>query len=424
MRMMNDILTLILGGGRGTRLFPLTRVRAKPAVPIGGKYRLIDVALSNCVHSGCYRVFVLTQFMSVSLNRHINSAFAFDRLRRGFVDIIPASQTQSSDDWFQGTADAVRKSMLHFRQHSFRDYLILSGDHLYRMDYAKLWEAHKQNDADVTIATIPVKADRLREFGIMQTDVHGRITGFVEKPKKPDLVADYSVPWREGGEDDRRWLASMGIYLFRREVLEKLLSETDKNDFGYNIVPMAIQTTRTFAYRFDGYWEDVGKIEDFFRANIQLTDPNPVFSFYDPHRPIFTRPRTLPGSILENAEVRNSIITDGCLIKDARITRSIVGIRSLIGRGSELEETLVMGADFFEGEEYYPDSHNRHLPNIGIGSGCSIKRAIIDKNARIGDNVIISPKAEGTNLDGDGYIVRNGITVVEKNSVIAPGTVI
>ncbi|MDP8228404.1 MAG: sugar phosphate nucleotidyltransferase, partial [Candidatus Electryoneaceae bacterium] len=312
---MNEVLTIILGGGQGTRLYPLTKYRAKPAVPIGGKYRLIDIPLSNCVHYDFNRVFVLTQFMSESLTRHIIRAFTFDRLRRGFVDVITASQSrETGDDWFQGTADAVRKSMLYFREHPFRDYLILSGDHLYRMDYRKMLREHKKNHADVTVATLPVMEEKISDFGIMKVDQGDRIVDFTEKPQEPSLVKDYRTVWTDKKNEGDCYLASMGIYLFRREVLERLLKENPEDDFGYHIVPSAIRTERTFAYRFNGYWEDIGKIEDFFRANIQLTRSNPVFTFYDPKHPIFTRARTLPGSMLEKTEIDQSIIAEGCKI--------------------------------------------------------------------------------------------------------------
>ena len=414
------MLTVILGGGQGTRLYPLTKYRAKPAVPIGGKYRLIDIPLSNCVNSGINRVFVLTQFMSVSLNRHVGKAFAFDRLRRGFVDVIPASQSHDSGtDWFQGTADAVRKSMMHFRQHSFRDYLILSGDHLYRMDYRDLWKVHKKNNADVTVATLPVTEDQIDGFGIMKVDSRDRIVDFVEKPKEVSQVTDFRI---DNKDNNSHYLASMGIYLFRRGVLEKLLEENPHNDFGFNMVPSAIRSMKTCAYRFDGYWQDIGKIDDFFNANIALTTPNPTFSFYDPKKPIFTRPRTLPGTTLDRTVINESIITEGSQITNSVISHSIIGIRSIIGSGTKLAETMMMGADYFPGEEFYPEFKGKNIPSIGIGSNCDIKRAIIDKNARIGNGVIISPKNPDENYDGDGFVVSNGITVVEKNSVIPDNT--
>ncbi len=419
---MKDILAIILGGGQGTRLFPLTTHRAKPAVPIGGKYRLIDIPLSNCVHSDINKIFVLTQFMSVSLNRHIGKAFAFDRLRRGFVDVIPASQSiKPGDDWFQGTADAVRKSMLHFKQHSFRDYLILSGDHLYRMDYRKLWNIHKKNNADLTIATMPISQGQISDFGIMKVDNDDRITDFVEKPKDVTEVVDFRIQTPKFSINKGQFLASMGIYIFKRKIMEQLLDDYPENDFGYNIVPTAIRNTRTYAYRFDGYWEDIGKIDDFFYANIGLTRNKPVFSFYDPKNPIFTRPRTLPGTILDKTHIDESIITEGCQISNSDISRSIIGIRSIIGSGTEIKETLMMGSDYYEGEEYYPDQNKRNLPKIGIGSNCHITRAIIDKNARIGNNVIITTKKSDENYDGEGYVVRNGITVIEKNAVLPSG---
>jgi glucose-1-phosphate adenylyltransferase len=419
---MKDILTIILGGGQGTRLSPLTKYRAKPAVPIGGKYRLIDIPLSNCVNSGISKVFVLTQFMSVSLNRHIGKAFAFDRLRRGFVDVIPASQSiHPGSDWFQGTADAVRKSMLHFKQHSFKDYLILSGDHLYRMNYRKLWNTHKKNNADLTIATMPISQDQISDFGIMQVDENDRIKGFIEKPKNIDEVTDFRVPPTANSSNKGQFLASMGIYIFKRKVMQQLLNDCPENDFGYNIVPNAIKNTRTFAFRFNGYWEDIGKINDFFHANIGLTRNRPVFSFYDPKNPIFTRPRTLPGTVLDKTRIDESIITEGCQISNSSISQSIIGIRSIIGSGTEIRETMMMGSDYYEGEEYYSDQNKRNIPKIGVGSKCRISRAIIDKNARIGNNVEITAKNSDENYDGNGFVIRNGITVIEKNAVLPSG---
>lgn len=422
---MNEVLTIILGGGQGSRLYPLTKMRAKPAVPLGGKYRLIDITLSNCVHSGMHRVFVLTQFLSVSLNRHINRAFAFDRLRRGFVDVIPATQSKAGEnDWFQGTADAVRKSMVHFQEHLFTDYLILSGDHLYRMDYRDIWNIHRSTDADVTIATTPVGVDRISEFGIMQVDDNDRVIGFAEKPTNTADVIDCRVSIDKGSNRGNCYLASMGIYIFKRQVLDKLLKERPENDFGYNIVPYAIENTRAYAYRFNGYWEDIGKIEDFYRANIRLTDVEPVFSFYDTSLPIFTRARIIPGSVLDQVELANSIVCEGSVVNRSKISRSVLGIRSIINSGCHLENTLMMGADFYETNQHHFELKSRNLPPIGVGENCHINGAIIDKNARIGSKVIITPKEASYNYDGDGFVVRNGITVIEKNAIIPAGMVI
>lgn len=421
---MADVLTIILGGGKGTRLYPLTKYRSKPAVPIGGKYRLIDIPLSNCVHSGFYSVYVLTQFMSVSLNRHIALAYSFDHLRRGFVDTIPAVQSESDgSDWFLGTADAVRKSMMHFHQHHFDDFLILSGDHLYRMDYRKMWKVHRKNHADVTVATLPVPETRIGDFGIMKVDSKDRITDFVEKPEDVSAVADFRVTDQKK-EKQPAYLASMGIYIFRRKILRKLLDLCDGNDFGYNIVPYAIQHNRTFVYKHYGYWEDIGKIDDFYRANIRLTEPKPPFNFYDAKRPVFTRPRHLPGSLLDRADVKNAIICEGSVINRASISHSVIGIRSIINKGSRLKRILMMGADFYEEEGYFPELKGSEIPPIGIGKDCEISNTIIEKNARVGSGVIIKSKPSHENYDSDGYVVRNGITVIEKNAVIPSGTVI
>ncbi len=422
---MADVLTIILGGGKGTRLYPLTKHRSKPAVPIGGKYRLIDIPISNCVHSGFYSIYVLTQFMSVSLNRHIALAYSFDHLRRGFVDTIPAVQSESDgSDWFLGTADAVRKSMIHFHQHQFNDFLILSGDHLYRMDYQKMWKAHRKNRADVTVATLPIPESRIGDFGIMQVDTKSRITGFVEKPQDASSVTDYRFQQKDDTEGTPSYLASMGIYIFRRKTLQKLLDVCEGYDFGYDIVPYSIKHNRAFAYKYFGYWEDIGRINDFYRANIRLTEPQPPFSFYDARHPIFTRPRHLPGSLLNRADVKNAIICEGSMINRASISHSVIGIRSIIQQGSQIEESLMMGADFYEEEGYFPDLKDKNVPSIGIGEDCRITGAIIEKNARIGSGVIITKKQPHEEYDSDGYVVRNGITVIEKNSIIPSGTVI
>ena len=422
---MTDVLTIILGGGKGTRLYPLTKYRSKPAVPIGGKYRLIDITLSNCVHSGFNRVYVLTQFMSVSLNQHVASAYSFDHLRRGFVDTIPASQgLDTSDGWFLGTADAVRKSMMHFHQHRFTDYLILSGDHIYRMDYRQILDLHREKSAEVTVATLPVPESRISSFGIMRTDSKGRIVDFVEKPEDPTLATDFRNPGQYNNDSEPSYNASMGIYIFRRGVLEQLLRDCPGNDFGYDIVPYAIKHNDTYCFKFDGYWEDIGRVSDFYTANIRLTEPEPIFNFYDPKHPIFTRPRHLPGSILDNTELKESIICEGCVINNACISQSVIGIRSKVCSGSRIQRVLMLGADYYEGEDDYPNVEEDNPPAIGVGPGCDITGAIIDKNARLGEGVIIKPKKPDENYSGEGYVVKDGITVIIKNAVIPAGTVI
>lgn len=423
---MDSVLAIILGGGKGTRLYPLTKYRSKPAVPIGGKYRLIDVPLSNCIHSGLNRVYVLTQFMSVSLNRHISMAYSFDHLRRGFIDIIPATQSDiTGEDWFQGTADAVRKSQMHFKQHAFSDYVILSGDHLYRMDYRQIVKLHRKSNADITVAAIPVEQEKVSEFGILKLDSDRRIVAFAEKPKLSDLSSDYLLDSGKNTHDsDPKYLASMGIYVFKRKVLDQLLEECRGHDFGKDIVPYSLNKRFVKAFIFDGYWEDVGLVSDFYHANIRLTSSHPPFNFYDPVWPVFSRPRHLPASLIDGTELSQTLICDGCRIHKAKISKSIIGLRSIISSGSEINDSLIMGADMFPGELMFREMNIVNVPPMGIGKDCQITRAIIDKNARIGNEVIITPKSLNENLTGEGYAVRNGITVIEKNAIIHDGTVI
>src|SRR6266536_1214169 len=411
-------LAIIMGGGAGSRLFPLTKDRAKPAVPLGGKYRIVDIPISNCLNSGLRSIYVLTQFNSMSLHRHIQDSYNFDNFSRSFVDILAAQQTPAGSQWYQGTADAVRQNMRYFLERPYDYYLILSGDQLYRMDFRALLHQHIRSGADITLATKPVNRDQVPEFGIMQSGVDRRITRFVEKPTEEAVLHEMKMEREllgaiDSNEDEELFQASMGIYVFNRRVLIECL-ENDLVDFGKHIIPQSIKDRHVSAFIFKGYWEDIGTIRAFYEANLDLTDIVPEYSFFEPESPIYTHPRFLPGSKINGATLRQAIISDGCIISDAHLERSLVGIRSVIQSGATIRNSIVMGADYFE--------HNRHAesaqPPIGIGRNCVIDRAIIDKNARIADGVVITPEGKPPNFDGDNYFIRDGIVVVPKNAVI------
>ena len=411
-----DVLGIILGGGRGSRLWPLTKLRAKPAVPIGGKYRIVDIPLSNCLNSGIHQIAILTQFNSVSLHRHISQTYNFDVFHPGWVQMLAAEQTFASADWYQGTADAVRKQLFEIQVTQASDVLVLAGDHLYRMDYAPLAEYHWAHEADVTVAVTPVSPLNAHRFGILKMEPAGRITDFIEKPQERDVLAGFAS--RDDAE--RPFLGSMGIYLFKTSVLVDLLN-SDLDDFGRDVLPASIRTNRVFGYGFDGYWEDIGTMRTFYDANLGLTKPNPPFSFHDPIRPVYTHPRFLPGSRIYDVQLDNVLLADGCIVEGAEIHSSIIGVRSVIGEDVLIRETVIMGADYYEEElRGVPGG----LPPMGIGRGTRICGAIIDKNARIGPNVRIECFPRGTDLDEDQWTVRDGIVVVPKNSVIPAGTVI
>ena len=425
------LLAVILGGGAGNRLFPLTQQRSKPAVPLGGKYRLVDIALSNCINSDILRTFVLTQYNSASLNRHIAQTYRFSPFSSGFVEILAAEQTPESPQWFQGTADAVRQVLPHIRDWGIDTLLILSGDHLYRMDYRRFLERHEQSNADVTVSVIPCEASAASEFGLLKTDESGRIIEFKEKPKGDDLLSmqvDTTKLGLDANEAQRRpFLASMGIYVFKYDMLERLLAEDPKwVDFGKEIIPAAINTHNVQAFMFDGYWEDIGTIGAFFRANLDLTTKIPKFNLFDAEAPVFTRARYLPPSKMEETEINDSIISDGCIIIGAKVTNSIVGVRSRISRGVQMESAYVMGADFYQTFDDMRSDRDRGVPRVGIGEGTLIKRAIIDKNARIGTNARLLNEAGVVEADGPGgaYYIRDGIIIVPKSAVINDGTVI
>ncbi len=417
---MKDVISVILGGGQGKRLFPLTAQRSKPAVPIGGKYRLIDIPVSNCLHSDLRRIFVLTQFNSESLNKHLTQTYKFDVFSSGFVSVLAAEQTEQSPEWFQGTADAVRKSLWHLDNHRYREALILAGDQLYQMDYRRLIEAHRRHVADATVAVTPVSAEQTAGFGILKVNRQGRIVHFEEKPspeRLPQLVSD--VPGLGPA-----FLASMGIYVFGRDALVRSLADASLVDFGKNVIPDAVPKLRVHAHVYRGYWEDVGTIRSFFQANLALAQSMPPFDFYDVSRPVYTAPRFLPATKIEECQVRQALISEGCIVVGARIENALLGIRTRLERGVTIQDTLMLGADDYETLDEIQHAQSRGLPPMGVGAGSTIKNAIVDKNARIGREVRILNEAGAIDLDGDGYYIRDGIVVVPKNGVIADGSVI
>ena len=413
-------LAIIMGGGAGTRLFPLTKDRAKPAVPLGGKYRIVDIPISNCLNSGLRSIYVLTQFNSMSLHRHIQASYKFDNFSRSFIDILAAQQTPAGSQWYQGTADAVRQNMRYFLERPYDYYLILSGDQLYRMDFRALLHQHIEFGADITLATKPVARHQVSEFGIMRSGVDRRITGFIEKPVDESELREMKMS-REllraigSKEEEELFQASMGIYVFNRNVLIESLT-SDLFDFGKHIIPSSIKYRHVSSFIFKGYWEDIGTIRAFYEANLDLTDLVPDYSFFEPESPIYTHPRFLPGSKINGATLRQAIISDGCIISDAHLERCVVGIRSVIQSGATIRNSIVMGADYFELGQ--TDSSQ---PRIGVGRNCVIDRAIIDKNARIADGVVITPEGKPPNFDADNYFIRDGIVVIPKNAVIPAG---
>ena len=413
-----------MGGGAGTRLFPLTKDRAKPAVPLGGKYRLVDIPISNCINADLRRIFVLTQFNSSSLHRHIQESYRFDQFSPGFVEIMAAQQTPESVAWYQGTADAVRQNLIHLANYPHRLALILSVDQLYRMNFRALIARHVATGAEVTIATLPVRPESARGFGIMQVASDGRIVRFVEKPKDPDLLASLRIEWAALGDteepvDPDCLLASMGIYLFERAVLREAL-EGDEADFGKHVIPKLLAQRRVFAYLHQGYWEDIGTIRAFYEANLDLCEPLPKFNFYDATAPVFSHARYLPPTKIIKSRVERSVIADGCIINDALIEHSLIGVRSRIEAGATLRDTLVMGHDFYE----TPERAHQGAPPMGVGPGTVIERIIVDKNARIGAGVRITPDGKPSEVDGRNFYVRDGIVIIPKNAVIPDGTII
>ena len=417
---MNDVLTLILGGGRGTRLYPLTHMRSKPAVPIGGKYRLIDIPISNCLHAGLKKIFVLTQFNSASLNRHVAQTYRLDLFSDGFVEVLAAEQTPDNSDWFQGTADAVRQASRHFSAHEAEYYLILAGDHLYRMDFRELIEAHIDSQADITIAAQPVNPSDATQMGIFRFDAMGHISGFEEKPDAARLAEmKSSAPSGAaigGLPPDKPFVASMGIYVFSRDVLLDIVKRPGI-DFGREIIPAALGALNVDAYLYRGYWADVGTIEAFYDANIQLTQRGAPFNFFHPHRPIYTHPRFLPATRTYDCRIDASIIAEGCYLDTCEIRDSVVGIRTQVGPGARITRSVLLGADYYQDEDAgYGEVE------LGIGQHVVLDRVIVDKNARIADGVRLVNDAGVAELDGEGWYIRDGIIVVPKGAVVTKGT--
>ena len=413
---MNDVLTLILGGGRGTRLYPLTHMRSKPAVPIGGKYRLIDIPISNCLHAGLKKIFVLTQFNSASLNRHVAQTYRLDLFSDGFVEVLAAEQTPDNSDWFQGTADAVRQASRHFASYDAEYYLILAGDHLYRMDFSELLDAHIESQADITIAAQPVTAAHATQMGIFRFDALGHINGFEEKPDAARLAEMKSSVPRGGAvgglTPDKPFVASMGIYVFSRDVLLDILKRPGI-DFGKEIIPAALGSLGVHAYLYRGYWADVGTIEAFYDANIQLTRPGAPFNFFHPHRPIYTHPRFLPATRVYDSRLDDSIIAEGCYLENCQIRNSVVGIRTRVGHGATITRAVLLGADYYQDE----DARDGRV-DLGIGRNVVLDRVIVDKNARIADGVRLVNDTKVLHADGDGWYIRDGIIVVPKGAIV------
>jgi glucose-1-phosphate adenylyltransferase len=416
---MQDVLGLILGGGAGTRLYPLTKERAKPAVPLAGKYRLIDIPMSNCLHAGIEKIAILTQFNSVSLHRHIHRTYNRDVFSPGWVQILAAEQKPTSVDWYQGTADAVRKQAIEIRQAGSKYTLVLAGDHLYRMDYRKFLDQHVASEADVTVAVQPVARDVAPGLGILKLDSQNNIVEFKEKPKT-DADLDVMASW-PGAE--RPFMASMGIYVFNTDILFELL-EGHGNDFGRDILPQAMASHRLQGYIFEGYWEDIGTIQRFYQVNLDMAQPDASFDFYSAKAPIYTRPRFMPASEVNGTRLDNVLLTDGCRISKSVVNNAVIGLRSIIKAGSQIDSTIIMGADYYESEAMQAENVKQGIPDVGIGEDTSIAKAIIDKNARIGRNVVIQDLPDRPDGEGPNWVARDGIIIVPKNAVIPDDTII
>lgn len=420
--MNNDILAIILGGGQGSRLAPLTESRSKPAVPIGGKYRLVDIPISNCINSDIKRMFVLTQFNSASLNQHIKNTYLFSTFSRAFVDILAAEQTPDNPTWFQGTADAVRQCMQHFLNHDFDYVLILSGDQLYQMNFNEMIQAHKDSGAAITIATLPVTAKEAPEFGILKTNEESVITSFIEKPHAsllPQWTSETSAEMQQKG---RNYLASMGIYIFNRDLLIHLMANPDTKDFGKEIIPQSIDNQKVLSFQYEGYWTDIGNIDSFFEANLGLTDEIPQFNLFDNNNRVYTRSRILPPSkITGSTSVQQSVVSEGCILDHCTIEHSVIGIRARIGRDSVIKKCYIMGSDIYQNLEEMTANSMNNVVNIGIGQRCQINNAIIDKNCRIGDDVILNGGMHLEDTNTPLYTVKDGIIVVKKGATIPNG---
>lgn len=428
MNTQKNVLAVIMGGGRGTRLYPLTMERCKPAVPLAGKYRLVDIPISNCINSDINRIFLLTQFHTASLHRHIQSTFHFDPFGGGFVDILSAEQTEKSADWYQGTADAVRRNLQHFRSFPHELVLILSGDQLYRMDFRKIIEDHIRNNADVSIAAIPFPASKVEGLGLMRVQDDLAITEFVEKPTDPKVIAGLAVSEKiektlHSSAGEKHCLASMGIYVFNRKVLADAL-DNKMTDFGKEVIPSLLGNKRLFAHIFEGYWEDIGTVRAFFEANLALTQPLPPFNFFEPKSPIYTQDRYLPASKLNKCAIDYAFIGDGCIVEDSALSRCVLGIRSVIRQGCVLNDVVMMGADFYEDDLTCTSNEDAGTPHIGVGRNSNISHAIIDKNARIGDDVSLSPEGKDDGTYDHGIVIRDGVLCVPKGVVVPNGFVL
>ncbi|MCH6255760.1 glucose-1-phosphate adenylyltransferase [Puniceicoccaceae bacterium K14] len=426
--MQKKAIAVIMGGGRGTRLYPLTKERCKPAVPLAGKYRLVDIPISNCLNSGINNIYLLSQFNTASLHRHIQETYRFDPFGGGVVDILSAEQTNSGDNWYQGTADAVRQNLHHFSSSDYDYTIILSGDQLYRMDYGKMLSAHIESGADVTVAGIPFPKDQVHGLGLMRVADDMTVTEFVEKPTDPGVIDGLVIPDSikdalENPEDGERCLASMGIYIFNRETMEKALAN-DMTDFGKEVIPSLLESSKLSCYIFEGYWEDIGTVKAFFDANLQLADPFPQFNFFSRGKPVYSRARYLPASKINRCSINHVIIGDGCIITDSYLKRCVIGIRSVLREGTRLENVIMMGSDYFESSADREANEKKGIPDIGVGMNCEIKNAIIDKGARIGSNVTLSPEGKPEGYEKDGVYVRDNIVIVQKNAVIPDNTVI
>ena len=423
------VISVVMGGGRGTRLQPLTKLRCKPAVPLAGKYRLVDIPISNCLNSGLNQIYLLTQFNTASLHRHIRESYAFDSFGGGFVDILSAEQTEAGENWYQGTSDAVRQNLRHFHAGEDDLFLIVSGDQLYHMDFRTIIEQHQRTGAEVTIAGKVVPESEAGKFGIMRVDDHLRITEFFEKPTSPEVVQSLRLSEklrqyvRDPGAGEG-CLASMGIYLFNKSVLFDALEQSSADDFGHEVIPSLLGRISLYVFVFDDYWEDIGTVRAFFEANLRLTDPVPPYDFYDPDHVVYTHARFLPASKLNRCSIDRAVVADGCTMTDAVIRRSVIGLRSVVREGSTLENVVVMGGDFFETEADLARNRATGVPDIGIGRNCHISDAIIDKNARIGANVRLSPRVKPDLFEGDGVMVRDGVLVVLKEAIVPDNTII
>ena len=428
MRAFNTV-ALILGGGRGTRLYPLVKARSKPAVSLGGQYRMIDIPVSNCINSGFRNIYVITQFNSASLNNHIYNAYRFDNFSGGHVSILAAEQTDTNIDWYQGTADAVRKNLAHFDNEFVNNVVILSGDQVYRMNYNVMLQHMLETGADIVVGTVPVVREDAKGFGVMLVNKRGQITNFMEKPKEAEELDSLKLSEDQKKmfnieDPEKEYLASMGIYVFRRNVLKEILSDVSMMDFGKDIIPEAIKKYKVFSYAFQGYWEDVGTIKAYFEANISFGSKNPPFDFYDENAPIYTHVRYLSPSKVEKATVTSSIIADGCRIENATIKECVIGVRSVVQSGSTLERVVMMGSDYYEDNDDIERLNVKHIPKIGIGKKCVLKNVIIDKNVRIGNDVVITNKKKIQHQDSEFYCIRDGIVILPKNTVIKSGTII